>query len=167
MDSRRLLLMFAMTLLLFKGFSAAESKPATGFDQLKSLVGEWEGRAENGKTIRASYRLVSDGSALLETLNPPDEPEMVTVYHADGGRVAMTHYCSSHNQPHMRTAPVAGQVRQLAFSFVSASNLPSPEAGHMQALVVTLEDSDHFTQKWTWRENGGDKTEVFHFSRKK
>ena len=34
MDSRRLLLMFAMTLLLFKGFSVAQSKPATGFDQL-------------------------------------------------------------------------------------------------------------------------------------
>ena len=62
--------------------------------------------------------------------------------------------------------PVAGQVKQLAFSFVGASNLPSSEAGHMHSLVVTLEDSDHFTQKWTWRENGGDKTEVFRFRRK-
>ncbi len=36
----------------------------------------------------------------------------------------------------------------------------------MHQLVLILENNDRLTQKWTWRENGSDKTEVFHFTRK-
>ncbi len=109
---------------------------------------------------------MSGGTALLESLTPADESEMVTLYSADGDHVAATHYCSTGNQPQMRTPPITGAVREFAFSFVSATNLPSPAAGHMHQLVLILENNDHLTQKWTWRENGSDKTEVFHFTRK-
>ncbi len=167
MKSRTILSLSATALTLLAGFVAAQSKPTTGFAQLKTLVGQWDGKTESGKPVRASYKLVSGGTALLESLTPADEAEMVTLYSADGDHVAATHYCSTGNQPQMRTPPITGAVREFAFSFVSATNLPSPTAGHMHRLVLILEDNDHLTQKWTWRENGSDKTEVFHFTRKK
>ncbi len=147
--------------------SAAQTHGNPGFDKMQTLVGEWEGKTGNGGAIQVSYRLVSGGTALMETLHPADEPEMVTLYTADGDRVALTHYCSANNQPRMRSAPISGIVQKLDFSFVGATNLSGPAAPHIHHLVVTFEANDHFTQNWTWRENGRDKTETFRFIRKK
>ncbi len=167
MKLRPILLTFAAAFVLFTFHTPAQAKPATGFDQLKALVGEWDGQAQEGKAVRVSYRLASGGTALVETLSPAGEPEMVTVYTADGNRVAMTHYCSQNNQPRMRTVPVARPIKELDFSFVGATNLATPEGGHMHKLVVRFDDNNHFTQTWTWREQGKEMTEVFHFTRKK
>lgn len=165
---RRMTLLLSVTALAgFAVYAPGQPKPGAGFDQMKSLVGEWDGKTENGKAVRASYRLVSGGTALVETLSPAGEPEMVTVYTANGNRAAMTHYCSQNNQPRMRTAPAAGPVKELDFSFVGATNLATPEAGHMHKLVVRFDDNNHFTQRWTWREQGKEMAEVFHFTRKK
>jgi len=56
---------------------------------MKTLVGEWEGKAANGRAVQVSYRLVSGGTALMETLHPADQPEMVTLYTAiaNGGKL--------------------------------------------------------------------------------
>src|ERR1700719_4268273 len=119
--------------------AAAQAKPApehhmmapsVGFDQLKPLVGEWEGQA-GGKTMHVSYQLVSGGTALLERLSMGGEPEMVTLYSPDGDRLVVTHSCSAGNQPHMRTEPVSNGAKQFSFNFVSATNLATPAAGHM------------------------------------
>ena len=96
---------------------------------MKTLVGEWEGKAANGKAVQVSYRLVVGGTALMETLHPADEPEMVTLYTADGDHVAVTHYCPTNNQPRMRSAPVSGDPKKLNFSFVGATNLADPARG--------------------------------------
>jgi len=155
-------------LIVFGAYpAAARAAGNAGFEKLKTLVGEWEGKAQDGTRVNVSYRLVSNGTALMETLHPTGESEMVTVYTADGDRVDVTHYCNANNQPRMRTAPVSGSPQKLDFSFVGATNLASPTAGHMHHLAVTLTDNVHFSQTWTWRENGKDKTESFLFFRKK
>lgn len=145
------------------------SKPKTnaGFDQLKSLAGEWEGTNGEGKPVHVVYEVASNGSALMERLHPTVEAEMVTMYSSDGDRLAMTHYCNSGNQPQMRTTPLSGASQKFTFDFVRATNLASPSAGHMGKLVVTIQDHNHFTQEWTWMEGGKPAhTEVFHFTRK-
>jgi len=152
--------------MIFPGFTSAQSKPPGGFDQLKSLVGEWEGTLSKGGTARVSYQLVSGGTALLERLSAGAEPEMVTMYTADGNYLAMTHYCDAGNQPHMRTGPATHASNVFSFNFVSATNLASPEAGHMDHLVITLLDKDHFSQAWTWKEKGKTSVTVFKFTRK-
>ena len=38
------------------------------FERLKSLVGTWQGKDETGNPVIVSYRIVSDSSALMETL---------------------------------------------------------------------------------------------------
>ena len=146
---------------------AAQTSGNTGFEKMKSLTGEWAGKTDSGAAAKVSYRLASNGTALLETLRSGDEPEMVTLYTADGSRLVVTHYCSAGNQPRMRTAPISGSPQKLDFSFVDAGNLPDAAAGHMHHLEVTFEDADHFTQHWTWRQDGKDKTEAIHFTRQK
>ena len=66
----------------------------------------------------------------------------------------------------MQTEPITGATRKFTFSFVRATNLASPSAGHMGKLVMTVQDQNHSTQEWTWIQNGKSKTEVFRFTRK-
>jgi hypothetical protein len=157
-----------LTLGLAPGTVRAHTDANPGFEKLKTLVGEWEGQDAQGNPVRVSYRMVSAGTALQETLRPGGESEMVTLYTMDGDEVALTHYCSANNQPRMRTMPNTGDPNELAFSFVGATNLANPGVGHMHRLVVSFQDEDHFTQEWTWRERGqADKVEIFRFTRKK
>lgn len=160
--------MFLFSLaLVFSAWPLAAQKSANpGYEKLKTLVGEWEGKTGDGTRIQVSYQLVSNGTALLETLQPSDKETMLTLYVPDGARVAVTHYCSAGNQPRMRTAVIAATPAKLDFSFVGGTNLTS-SAGHMRKLVVTFEDSNHFAQTWTWREKGQIKpSETFRFARK-
>jgi hypothetical protein len=147
----------------------AQTKPNPGFEKLKTLVGTWVATTRDGQHATVTYELVSAGSALLERLGGDAHPDMqmVTVYHADGDRLVMTHYCSAGNQPRMKAEPVSGEVEALRFTFLDATNLASPDAGHMHSLVMTFHDSDSFAQEWTWRENGKDSVTVFHWSRSK
>lgn len=158
------LLTAVLALSLLPGVNRSEA--STGFDKLKSLVGEWEGKTASGNTVRASYKLVSAGTSLMETLAPAGEADMVTLYHSDGDRLMLTHYCAADNQPRMR-AEKGGEPNTLSFSFVDATNLASAAGGHMHKLVLAFKDNDHFSQTWTWREKGQDRDEVFHFTRKK
>ena len=160
------ILTLALSLTPAMGHARADANP--GFEKLKMLVGEWDGTDAQGKSVRVSYKLVSAGTTLLETLSPDGESEMITLYTMDGDQVALTHYCSANNQPRMRTMPNAGDADELDFSFVGATNLANPGVGHMHGLVISFQDRDHFTQEWTWRERGqADKVEIFRFARKK
>jgi len=91
--------------------------------------------------------------------------DMVTIYCPDGDRMMMTHYCADNNQPRMRAEPVQGDVKEMAFSFVDATNLEGPSDGHMHRLVLSFQDSGHFTQEWTYRQGDKDEREVFRFER--
>ena len=92
---------------------------------------------------------------------------MVTLYTADGNRVALTHYCSIGNQPHMETPAVGADANEFAFGFVSVTNLASSDDMHMHEMTLKIEDADHFSEKWTMHMNGREQVETFHFSRKK
>jgi len=138
---------------------------ALAFDQLKALVGEWEGKNASG-SVKITYTLVSGGTALMERIQPAHEAEMITMYSADGDKIAVTHYCSEGNQPSMKTETLKGVANKYSFSLVSVSGLKSPDAGHMTGLVITLIDKDHLKQEWTYWNRGKTATEAFEFSRK-
>jgi hypothetical protein len=144
-----------------------ESAGAAGFNRLKMLAGEWEGKSSENPQVRVSYQLTSGGSALMETIKTANEGVMLTVYHRDGDSLLMTHYCMARNQPRMRATPKTADARELNFDFVDVSNLSEPDAGHMQRLRLTFEDANHITAKWTWKENGKEKDDVFRLTRKR
>jgi hypothetical protein len=149
------------------GAARANEKPsgALAFDQLKTLVGEWEGKTSSG-SVKITYTLVSGGTALMERMQPSKEAEMITMYSADGDKIVVTHYCSEGNQPSMKTETLKGIANKYSFSLVSVSGLKSPDAGHMTGLVLTLVDKDHLKQEWTYWNKGKTDTEAFEFSRK-
>ncbi len=147
--------------------AGSQSKRASGFDRLKTLVGEWQAASPKGEVFTSTIRPVSNGTALEETFQNSEADQMVTLYTPDGDRLLVTHFCSTGNQPRMETVPVKAGQNEFAFSFVGVSNLKSLATGHMQNMTLQIVDDDHFTEQWTWRENGKDKTNTFHFTRKK
>ena len=161
----------AVLALLFAGATLpAEPAPSPAWEKLKSLAGEWDGTVSHGSEtmpVTISYTLVSSGTSLMERLTTPDGADMVTMYHPDGSRIMMTHYCAGGNQPRMRAQVPKGDVDRIAFSFVDATNLPDPKVEHMRSLVVRFEDADHFTQEWTHRKAGKDEKGIFRYVRKK
>ena len=145
---------------------AAPERAAAGFEKLKSLAGEWQGQGPHGPA-KVTYEIVSGGAAVMETIIPPHEPTMVTLYHRDGDKLMMTHYCSGGNQPRMRAEAPAGEIKALDFVFVDATNLAKPTDGHMRKHVLSFQDKDHITSVWTWRQDGEDTPATFILARKK
>ena len=164
--------LFALSLLAGTGLTGgpmhpAKTRPNAGFEKMKPLVGNWQGKADDGKPVTISYALASDGSVLVEKIEAGSENEMVTVYYPDGDRLMMTHYCSLHNQPRMRTDAATAESRKLIFDFVDATNMSSPDAMHMHKLAVTFEGKDRFVQEWTWKSGEKEGTVVFRLERMK
>jgi hypothetical protein len=49
--------------------------------------------------------------------------EMVSMYHLDGARLLLTHYCMAKNQPRMQLALCGPATGELRFEFLDAKNL--------------------------------------------
>jgi hypothetical protein len=172
MKSLKLATVVAIFLVLGAGQGlklAAQSNPATaGFERLKSLAGQWQGTAtEGGKEIpvTTSFRVVSDGSALMNDLMAGTPHEMITMFHMDGSELMATHYCAAHNQPRFLMAPSA-DAKVMDFEFKDATNLASPTAPHMVRVRFTFVNANHHTEDWTFMANGQKTTRRFDFHRK-
>jgi outer membrane lipoprotein-sorting protein len=122
----------------------------SAFDQVKSLAGEWQGQSSmGGQTfpVKLKFEVISGGSAVMETMQPGNEPAMVSVYHENGDKIMMTHYCTGNNQPRLQTASLATPGK-LDFEFLDISNLTSPDTEHISGMVLTIKDNDHITEEW-------------------
>ena len=156
-------LILAGTCLAADPPSAAKARPAApgisaadAFARMKTLVGEWAGKAGEGQgdaDVRVVYRLTGAGSALVETLSPGSPHEMITVYHLDGDRLMMTHYCAAGNQPRM-TLTAASTPQELVFAFSGATNLKSDKDMHMHDLSIRFVDPDHIVGEWVSFQDG-------------
>ncbi len=160
-------ILFTVGLTLSAQTVFAAPQQAEALAPLHSLIGDWTGTAQDGKVIRASYQFTSGGTSLTETLAPEKEPAMTTMYHLDGNRLMLTHYCSLNNQPRMRANDYQAGDKTLTFTFVDATNLASPSDPHMHQVIFAFQDHDHFTQTWVLSKDGKDMPHIFHFERMK
>jgi len=159
--------------LVFASIGSPQAGPAklsagATFDRLKSLAGEWEGTfTEGGQQLTAttSFRMVSNGSALMNVLAAGTPHEMITMFHLDNRELLATHYCAAQNQPRFRLVPSA-EANVVTFEFKDATNLSSPAAPHMVGLKMTFVDADHHEEEWTILGNGQKSTRRFEFRRK-
>ncbi|HUK87237.1 MAG TPA: hypothetical protein VLT85_06195 [Terriglobales bacterium] len=158
---RRMVLGTMLIVTLAAGVAVA-ADAASGWARMQKLVGTWESTAE-GKPYTMTFQLISGGSALMESMGAED---MVTMYHLDGERLMMTHYCAAHNQPRM-VAEVEPDGKTIRFKLLDITNLADPQAGHMVRMVLAFEDDDHISEQWTFLKNGKETTETFHLTRKK
>ena len=157
----------AVGVMLLGVQAVAQTKTPTAFDNLKGLAGTWEGTSPHGGGLTNSIHLVSDGTAIEESFQSEQHQAMVTLYSADGDRIAMTHYCSIGNQPRMETSSVDANAKRFAFDFVGATNLKDPADMHMHHLVLEVKDPDHFSETWTMASNGKEMESKIDFVRKR
>jgi hypothetical protein len=157
-----------LSILLLATASAAFSQTAAqkSFDQIKSLAGTWEGKNSQGEPLQVTFKSTSAGSAVMSEISGHSEDDMITMFHRDGpDRLLMTHYCGSGNQPRM-VAMAPPDTKTISFNFLDATNLATPDAGHMEHLVVTVLDANHHTEEWHFADHGKDMKEVFDLRRK-
>lgn len=157
--------LFAISLLLLSTAALAQSPAQAEFTQLKSLAGSWEGKTSQGTPVNVDYQLTAGGSALMSTIR--EHGDMISMFHLDGSdKLLLTHYCSMGNQPRM-LARASPDGKTVTFKFLDATNLDSPESGHMDQVVITMASPDHHTEEWNFVDHGKVRTEVFDLQRKK
>jgi hypothetical protein len=130
--------------------AAAKDQPAA-FELFKQLAGDWTGKEAGGHVggdVHVKYKVTSGGSAVVETIFPDKEQEMVTVIHPDGNDLVLTHYCMLGNQPHMK-AEGKPDSNKVAFKFTGCSNLKSDKDMHMHDATFTFVDKDNIKVEWT------------------
>jgi len=129
---------------------------AAAFERLKQLAGTWQATAGDGKGAVTRFEIVANGSALLEKYSDPKMGaggEMVTLYHLDGSRLVLSHYCIAKNQPRMQLASYNPASGEMTFEFLDATNL-SAGSGHMHRAQYTLESQGRFTTVWDFVKQG-------------
>jgi hypothetical protein len=156
----------ALVTWMVGGYALAGSYSAAAFKKLQGLAGEWEGTDDKHQPVKTSFKPIVSNTAMMETLSPSGMEEMVTVYSLDRDGISLVHFCPTNNQPRMRAVPNAEDVKELAFDFQGAGNLPSLDTGHQHHLLIRFEDENHITETWTWRHEGMDMPMVFHLTRK-
>ena len=124
---------------------AKDLSPAEAFEELKSLHGEWKGTTEAGGAEKVSYRLVANDTVLVEAWVLSSGREALTLYHRDGEALIATHYCPRGNQPRLKLK-TASTEKGLFFEFVSATNLPDPEAAHQHSFLIQIDGPNSFSR---------------------
>ncbi|MGA6983082.1 MAG: hypothetical protein WCC95_22135 [Candidatus Sulfotelmatobacter sp.] len=153
-----------LVLLLIATAALSQTPAQQSFAQLKTLSGSWEGKNSKGMPLLVTFEDTAAGSALLSEIHGDGPQDMVSMIHLDGSRLVMTHYCSVGNQPRMAgTASPDGKT--ITFDFFDATNLATPDAGHMQRVVIAMLDSNHHTEDWTFDDHGKVMKEFFDLHR--
>ena len=158
----------AICLLALPLFSqSAPVSPSPALEKLKTLAGTWraKGMGKSGKVTNTEFAILSKGNCLQEDMNEDTLEWMLTLYCADSEGILMTHYCAAGNQPRMKAANWTGDT--LAFEYLDAGNLASPDEGHMHKLVILIKDKRHFSATWTYRDHGKDVSDSFEYTRVK
>lgn len=133
-------------------------EPYTGspeFEKMKQLAGTWQGTSVmQGKDqdVTISYQVTSAGSAVVERHFPGTPGEMVSVYHDDGNKLSMTHYCALKNQPVLGLKNSTADT--IALDFTGGSNIDPEKDAHMHSLTITFVDDDHIVEQWAMYNEG-------------
>lgn len=141
--------------------AAADSDVAStsAYKQLKSLLGEWEGKFADGRAHSVSYRLTAGGSVLVETWTLGPGRESMTMYHLDGTQLVATHYCPQGNQPRLNWVP-GDDPKTLSFAFRDGTNLHVNDGSHQHAFWIRLQDEASYVRDETYVTNNSTPAEL-------
>ena len=155
-----------LILLLTALTAAAQTDAQRAFAAIKNMPGMWEGKMPDGHPVRVSFKVTAGGSAVMSEILGEGPEDMISMIHLDGpNKLLITHYCGAGNQPRMQ-ASVSPDGKTIVFNFLDATNLATPDAGHMQKMVLTLLDENHHTEEWTYADHGKEMKELFDLRRK-
>jgi hypothetical protein len=152
--------LIATFLVIASGWTIAgeQGKPqarSAEFEKMKGLVGTWKGKMDMGggeQEFTVEYHLVSGGSVIEEKQFAGTPKEMVTMYHDQKGKLALTHYCMLGNQPGMVLK--SADAKTLKFDFDAMCGVNAKKDTHMHSLAITFVDADTITQEWAMFQAG-------------
>lgn len=141
-----------------KPASAAESD----FARLAALAGEWRNAQNPQSTLRIRFALTAGGTVLQESWFRGETLHSLTLYHRDGGRLVLTHYCPQGNQP---TLVQTDNAASLAFTFRSATDLDAAKESYLHDLSFDLSNPDRPVRRETYRSVEGDEASALVLAR--
>jgi hypothetical protein len=129
----------------------AEARAA--FARFKGLAGPWKGRSTRGWTDTSTIRVIAGGSVVeMASFDAHPGEEMRTLFHLDGDRLLLTHYCVAGNQP--RLVASRFEADAVTFTYLDATGIASREQGHMDKAVYPFAGDGRYTTRWTWYQDG-------------
>ncbi|MAG58507.1 MAG: hypothetical protein CMJ83_19640 [Planctomycetes bacterium] len=127
------------------------------FDRLQAVAGTWRCSSTKGWKSRVSLQSIARGTVLAETddqMNAHPGEAMLTVFHMDGERLLLTHYCVAGNQPRLVATAFDEKLDEIRFEFLDGTDLPSRDVGHMDSCVYRFSGPDTYTTRWSWYQDG-------------
>ena len=165
MKLRRIAVAIAMVMIILSAsLVVAESDAHKSFDLLKGMEGNWAGKNQQGQPIEVTFRMTAGGSALMSEIHGHGPENMITMFHMDGDRLVMTHYCGAGNQPRMKL--ISSDAKSVSFEFFDGTNI-GPGDGHMQHVTFMETDANHHVEEWVFLDHGKEMKELFTLERVK
>jgi len=130
----------------------------------RALPGTWTATTGSGKELRVVYKLISNGSALVEAWGAGSDRETQTVFHPDHAGIMLTHYCAQGNQP--RLVATAADATTYSFAWRDVTNKQPDQAMMIARRLVLDGDASHLDETETYRgSDGRDEVTTYHFVR--
>lgn len=129
---------------------------------LTGLSGEWTttgAQHEHGGPAPASARggvsvkTKAAGSAVVQTYAKGTPGEMETIFHMDGDKLLLTHYCALQNAPVLRFEK-SNKPGELKFVFHGGTNFDPAVDSHLHESTWQIKDKDTIEQNSTVYANG-------------
>ncbi|MGD9720174.1 MAG: hypothetical protein AB7O59_07925 [Pirellulales bacterium] len=116
----------------------------SAFKFLTTLTGDWERSGDDhhaGDSHTVSFRPTAAGSAVMETMFEGEPMEMISMYHMDGDKLLLTHYCALQNAPIMKfeTSDKPGEIK---FVFHGGTNFDPQVDPHVHEGVIRIKDAN-------------------------
>ena len=100
----------ALFFILFSLTPAANSQESEAFNQMKKMLGTWEGSisVSDGTVLETTseFKLISGGSTIIENV-VEDGVEMATTYSDKDGELVVKHYCALGTEPIFEASSVS------------------------------------------------------------
>jgi hypothetical protein len=106
-----------------------------------------------------SVRTKAAGSAVVHTYAQGTSGEMETIFHMDGDKLLLTHYCALQNAPVLRFVK-SSKPGELKFVFHGGTNFDANVDAHLHESTLQIIDKDTVEQTSTVFTNGKASSEV-------
>lgn len=138
--------------LLLVGSSPPPTADAAAFAQLSTLAGTWESAPSEGRVHTVDFRLIANGTVLVENWQLSPTRTSMTTYYLDNGRLNAVHYCPQGNIPHLRfVGETDGTMR---FVFRDGINVATRGASHQHSIRLRVLPDGAFERSEYYVENG-------------
>lgn len=134
---------------------------ASAMAYFKTLAGDWQagtghehgGSAASNPDSTLTFRTKAAGSAVVQTTRLGQPGEMESVFHMDGDRLLLTHYCALQNAPvlEFQKSTKPGEIK---FVFKGGTNFDPKVDAHFHEGTFHVKDKDTVEQTFTVFANG-------------